>query len=262
MRRVGCYGALPRNFSVPALTFEHYVTKVSALPTSPILVDRMTKVTQWPMYLNDQIGDCTDAGMLHAVSALTAYTGRVPGGALFDDSVPEFMYEMTGDYVPGDSRTDQGATLQSVADFMVSTGVRDTAGNLHKLAAWANIGDPTNLPLLKRVLNTFGTVYCAFDIPSSAEDQFAAGQLWSPVAGSPIVGGHCINLAFSAVGMVHPHRAETFVTWGSEQAATVQWVMQYITEALVLVSPDWLDLNGTTIGGLRMNQLLADMRNL
>jgi hypothetical protein len=259
-RKPGKYGALPRNFSAPGLTFEHYLTSVKALPDSPMFADRITKATGFSMYLNDQLGDCTDAGMLNGVCAMTAFSGRVAGGAVFDNSVPLRMYEATGGYVDGDPSTDNGATLQSVAQYMVSTGVTDTRGNLHKLAAWANVGDPTNLPLLKKVLNTFGTVYCAFDIPQSAETQFAGHNIWSPVAGSPVVGGHCIPLQYSAVGDPGTtHRAETFVTWGSEQPATMAWVSQQITEAMVLVSSDWIDRNGTTIEGLNMAALLQDM---
>lgn len=259
MRTVGKYGLKPRRFG--GLTFEHYLTRPRAMPDAPLYVDRITQVSNWPMYLNDQIGDCTDAGMLHAIQAMTAFSGRVAGGALFTDDVAEHMYEVTGGYVPGDPSTDQGATLESVAQYMVSTGVTDIAGNHHQLAAYANIGDPTNLPLLKKVLNTFGTVYCAFDIPQSAEDQFAAHQIWSEVPDSPTVGGHCIPMQYSAVGVTGTtHRAESFITWGTEQAATMEFVDTQITEAMVLVSYDWIEQNGTTIEGLNLNQLLTDMR--
>jgi len=258
----GKFGAKPRDFSIKAPVFEKYVTDVRALPVAPLRVDRMSKVTRWPMYLNDELGDCTDAGMLHGVSGMTAFSGRVAGGAMFTNSVAEVMYERTGGYVPGDPSTDNGATLQAVAQFMVSTGVTDTKGNLHKLAAYANVGDPTNLPLLKRVLNTFGTVYCAFDIPESAQQQFADHKVWSVIDGSPIVGGHCIPMQYSALGAPNDNRAETFITWGAEQAATAEWVTKYITQAVVLVGNDWIDRNGTTIEGLNMSQLLADMADV
>lgn len=259
-RSAGRLGALPRDFSLPALTFEHYLRAPAALPTAPLLVNYMTEVSSYPMFLNDQLGDCTAAAMLHAISAMTAYSGRIAGGAVFEDQTALSLYEATSGY-NGTPSTDNGATLQSVAAYMTKTGVTDSAGNVHKLAAWANIGDPANLPLLKQVLNTFGTVYCAVNLPDSAETQFGNGEPWSIVPGSPIDGGHCINLQLSAVGEPQPHRAETFITWGAEQPALQTWVTAYISEAVVLVSPDWIDINGTTIEGLDLNQLLSDMRS-
>lgn len=258
-RSAGKLGALPRDFSLPALTFEHYLRAPAALPTAPLLVNYMTKVSSWPMYLNDQLGDCTAAGMLHSISAMTAYSGRVSGGAMFTNDTALGLYKATSGY-NGTPQTDNGATLASVAQYMVSTGVTDTAGNVHKLVGSANVGDPKNLSLLKQILNTFGTVYCAFDIPDSAMTQFESGAPWSIVPGSSIDGGHCVPLQLSAAGDPEPHRSETFITWGAEQNALQTWVTAYITEAMVLVSSDWLDIAGSTVEGLDLNQLLADMR--
>jgi len=259
-RAHGYYGALPRDHSVGAVIFEKYLTNVHALPSAPLTADRLTKVTSWPMYLNDKLSDCTDAGMLHSVAALTAFSGRVPGGAVFDDSVASAMYSATGGYVPGDPSTDNGATLQSVAQYMVDTGVTDTAGNHHQLAAWAQIGDPTNLRLLKKILNVFGTVYCAFDMPQAAETQFDQGKPWIPVSRSADAGGHCMPLQFSAVDDPGYMYNETLITWGAAQKASMGWMHSQLREAIVLVSPDWLDSGGSTVEGLDMNALLADMR--
>jgi hypothetical protein len=244
------------------LTFEHYLTstKFGALPGAPLLTDRVSKVSRWPMYLNNQIGNCTAAAMLHSVAALTAFSGRVPGGAMFANATAELIYEKTGGYVPGDPSTDNGATLQSVCRYMSTIGAKDNYGGQHKLAAWANVGDPTNLSLLKKILNTFGTVYCAFNVDAAAETQFSAEQPWTPVPGSPNIGGHCIPLQLSAVGDPGYLYNETFITWGAEQKASRDWVRAQITEAVVLVSPDWLTAGGTTIEGLDLNALLADMR--
>ena len=36
-------------------------------------VDRASEVTDWPMYLNDALGDCTIAGEGHLFGALSLY---------------------------------------------------------------------------------------------------------------------------------------------------------------------------------------------
>ena len=264
-RTVGLYGANPRDFSMKVPTFEHYLRDIRALPTSPLVANRLSKVpvSNLPMYLNDQIGDCTAAAMLKAVTVMTSFTGSVAGGAVFTDDTALAVYEATGGYVPGQPDTDNGATLQSVCQYMVNTGIVDTKNNRHKLVAYAEIGDYTNLALLKSVLYTFGSVYVAVNIDAAAETQFSNNQPWAPVAGSPNVGGHCIPLELSAVGDTSYNQYNTtFLTWGAEQLANDAWVSQQIQEAVVLVSEDWIQTNGKSVDGINLNGLIADMKTV
>lgn len=262
MTRVhGKRGALPRdNAGLP--TLEAYLTTDAALPSAPGIVDRESVVSSWPMYANDTVGDCTCAAMGHLLAALTAFSGVEPGGAMFTDDTIIGMYSAVSGYVPGNESTDNGATLAAVCSYMTSIGITDTTGRLHRLAGWAEIGDPTNLPLLKRVLSTFGTVYVAFNLPSSAETQFDDEQPWTYVPGSPIAGGHCVCLQYSAVGGPAMPDNQTFITWGAEQKAGYSFSENYLSEAIAVVSQDWIDANGTSIAGLDLAQLLADSKSL
>jgi hypothetical protein len=164
-------GALPRPHNLVLPKLEDYVSK-DLLATAPMPpangnVDRQSKVTNgWPMYMNGPdpnapeviqqaggIGDCTCAGMGHAVSQWTAYSGKVAGGAEFTDATILTMYEAVSGYVLGNESTDNGAALYQVCNYMMNTGIKDTKGNLHKIEGYADISLFNNIGWIKGVLN-------------------------------------------------------------------------------------------------------------
>ena len=253
MPHAGLRGAKPRDFSVKAPVLEAYLTDPKALPRAPRLVDWESKVTDWPMYDNDTIGDCTIAGMFHSIGAMSQYsTGNE---VLFTNDEAVSVYSAISGYVPGDPSTDVGCTLQQVCDYMVQTGAVDVNGKTHKLAGYAEVGDFTNTSLLKQVLYTFGSVYVAVNLPESAEEQFGEDEPWTPVPGSPILGGHCIVLQWNESDV---DDGSSFVTWGSTVRADNAWIDDYVCEAVALVSQDWIEANGDSPSGLDLAQLVAD----
>lgn len=260
MAQVGKLGAKPRDFSVKAPVFESYITDVRALPDAPNVVDRASEVTDWPMYLNDTLGDCTIAGALHSATSLATYAGM--SGVSFEDAEALKAYSAVGGYVPGDPNTDQGCTLQAVCDYWQKTGFADKTGRVHKLAAYAEIGDPTNLALIKQALYVFGTVYMAFNLPESAQQQFAADKIFSYVPGSPIDGGHCMVLQLSAVGDLARDNTEYLITWAKAQPATTGFMQHTVSEAIAVVSPDVIDAQGVNVAGFNLSQLLQDCKAL
>jgi hypothetical protein len=255
----GKYGYQPRDFSKPAPELENYILAATdPLPASPSFVDRETKVTSWPMYKNDTVGDCTVAAMLHAIASMTAFSGVVPGGAMFTDTEAIKIYSAVSGYDPVTGNNDNGATLADVCDYMVKTGAKDTTGRIHKLAAWAEINAYTNLRLLKRVTNAFGSAYLAIDCPYSALDQFDAGQPWTYDPSSAIDGGHAIPLQYSAVN-TGTFDDETIVTWGAEQKMNEAFALNYLVEVVALVSADDINVQtGKNPVGLDLTQLVAD----
>lgn len=238
-------GRLPRDTTRPALTLENYLTG-PGLPPAPLIVDRASKVSSWPMYSNDRIGDCTCAAAGHIIQGWTAYAGTE---STVSNSAVLKGYEAVSGYNPVTGANDNGAQLQDVCKYWEQTGF---AG--HKLAGYAAFGDPTDLYLMRQVLNTFGTVYVGINCPESAQEQF--GQVWEWEPNSPIEGGHAICLqqvVTDQIGINH------FVTWGALQKATNAFVEHYVEEAWCVVSQDWIGANGTTIEGLDLTQLLSDM---
>jgi hypothetical protein len=253
-------GRKPPDYTKSRLWLEDYVTPASWPKFSPV-VDRASKVTQWPMYLNDTYGDCTIAGMGHLYGALTAYAHNTE--AIFNNSVVEAVYERNcPTFNPSTGAGDDGCTLQGVLADQVSNGMADMFGTVHNVVAYAQMKS-IGPRWLAVALEAFGSVYLGVNLPQSAETQFSAGQPWTYVQGSPILGGHCIVLQAVHEAVAHPsqsgNQAFTFVTWGSTVTASWQWCNTYIEEAWVAISQDWLQANGTTVEGFDLAQLQADM---
>ena len=252
-------GALPRDFTLRAPSFESAIVDPRALPNVPLNVDWTTPVTSWPMYSNDIWGDCTVAAMFHAIAALTANSGLVPGGAMFSYDETVTVYEaVCPGFNPNGDRNDNGATLASVCQYGVRNGFTDTSGRVHKLAGWAEIGAYNNLNLLKQCLYVFGTVYLAVNLQDAQQTQFSDGQPWSYVQGSPIDGGHCIPLERSALNDPGVFYNESVITWGAKWKVNRPFLINQLTEAVIFFTEDWIEANGTSPSGLDLTQIIAD----
>jgi hypothetical protein len=210
------------------------------------------------MYSNDVWGDCTVASIFHAISALTANSGLVPGGAQFSlvETIKVYKAVCPGFNSITDAN-DNGATLASVCRYGVSTGFVDTAGRLHKLAGWAEINTYTNLALLKQCLYTFGTVYLAANLQQAQEDQFNNGLPWSWVPGQPYIGGHAFPLEQSALQDPGFMYNEEVVTWGKKQRVNRPFMQQQLVEGIVIFTEDWIEANGTSPSGFDLTQIIA-----
>lgn len=174
-------GRQPNDPRKPRLRWNEYQV---AAPTPPPSADWVSQVKSWPMSLNDSIGDCTAAGAGH-IAQLVNWYGRGQDAPVSDADVLA-MYEAISGYNPADPSTDVGATLQDALNYWRKSGV---GGNT--ITAFAQL-DPQNLDLVRDCISLFGAVYCGLNVPQSAMDQIHAGQPWTLVAGSPILGGHCL----------------------------------------------------------------------
>jgi len=256
-------GALPRDFTQPAPSFEAAIVDPRALPVAPTIVDWTSKVNSWPMYSNDVWGCCTVASIFHAIAALTAFSGLVPGGAMFSLAETTKVYEaVCPGFNPKTDANDNGATLASVCQYGVKTGFTDTAGRVHKLAGWAEIGNYTNLALLKQALWVFGTLYLAANLQQAQEDQFGAGQPWSWVPNSPIIGGHAFPLEQSALNDPGFFYNEEVITWGAKWKVNRPFMTNQLVEGIVIFTEDWIEANGTSPSGLDLTQIITDSHNL
>ncbi len=214
----------------------------------PAVVDWASRVNNWPVYLNDRIGDCTCAALGHALEAWSTYaqgtTLAVP------DSDVLSLYEAVSGYDPQTGANDNGAVEQDVLTYVQKNGIGG-----HKILAFAQV-DHRNLSEMKQALEIFGTLYLGFQVPQSAEDQFGQGQPWTVVPGSPVIGGHAINLQKWDTQYMYP------VTWGKLQPMDEKFWMTYGDEAWVIVTEDWLSKTGVTPTGLNISTLLADFHSI
>lgn len=227
-------GKLPAQPARPQLRASRLL---ATLPMPPAVVDWQSDSITWPMYGNDQVGDCTCAGVGHMVNQLTFYgTGTE---ALPTEEHVLAMYSAITGYTPADPSTDTGAYCQDVLAYWRKTGLED-----HTIVAYASV-DVHNLTEIKQAIAHFGTVYVGMAFPDSAMDQFDAGQTWDVVKGAHIEGGHCV-----IVGS-YDTAAKTFglVTWGAEATMTEAFWRKYVDEAWVVLDQDGLNRAGGYFAG-------------
>jgi hypothetical protein len=262
MPQPGKYGRKSPDPARKRLTLEKYLDprrKLAQGGLPPVAasadVDRASAVPSWPVYLNDQLGDCTIAGIGHMYGAWTWYASGTEG--LFADSQIQAVYSRVGGYVPGDASTDNGCVMQDVLADQVTTGMTDAAGKTHKILAYAGLGNPADEDLLAQVLDVFGSVYVGINVQQQMETEFADGQPWTWQQGAQPVGGHAICLQRRRGGADAPLE---YVTWGALQPATAEFQAYAAEEAWAVVTADWVEANGATIEGMDLQQLLADMQ--
>ncbi len=210
---------------------------VGAYPAAPATVDYISEVAAWPMYLNDQLGDCTIAAAGHMVEAWT----RFGSGTAVEVTNEQILtaYEAVSGYKPGQPDTDQGAVMQDVLDYWRTTGIGG-----HKILAFAEV-DVKSAAELKAAMALFGHVYLGINFPDSAMDQFDAHQPWDVVEDTTIEGGHAIDWGYAADGENH-----RIITWGAVQQMTPAFFAKYVEEAWVVVSAEWLSAAGKSPEGL------------
>jgi hypothetical protein len=221
----------------------------TALPPAPPAVDWTKGITSWGMMLNDQLGDCTIAGVGHAVQVWSANT---TGEITVPDSQILHYYEKWDGYKPKDPSTDQGGVELDVLNDWQKGGF-----DKHKLLAFA---DPafSNVEEVRQAINLFGGVYIGVSLPKTANTQLTAGRVWdvvtpsSPDTAPGSWGGHCVFVPkYDANGF-------TCITWGQLQTMTLAFWNAYVDEAHALLSQDWLNGQGTP-AGLDLAQLKADL---
>lgn len=239
------YGRLPARRDRRTLKLSAYT---SGLPKPPAAVDWLSQVTDWPVYLNQEIGDCTVAAAGHMIEAWTRYGSGTEISVTDQDILA--AYENISGYDPSTGANDNGAVELDVLNYWRQHGVGG-----HKIRAFAKINH-RNLTEVRQAINLFGGIYIGIQVPQSAEDQFAAGQPWTPVCGSPILGGHAVPVG------AYDTRTFTCVTWGRTQPMSNRWWRRYVEEAWAIVTLDFLDAHGHDPQGLDLHQLLADLAHV
>lgn len=238
-------GRLAPDYSKPRLWAEDYYT--TELPPLAAAVDYCSHVPSWPVYLNDQISDCTIAAAGHMIQAWSAYAGTET--AVSDDDVLR-AYEAVSGYDPATGANDNGAVMSGVLAYWQSTGIGG-----HKIEAYAQIRNPTTLAL-NQCLQVFGSCYIGVNLPVSAQDQFPGP--WTYVKGSPIAGGHAICLQRCGPYV----DAETYISWGQPVRTQIKWADTYIEEAWAVLDDLWVTASGKSPAGLDVATMRADMSAL
>lgn len=255
MPEVGMFGRLapPSRTEFPRPLVDDYVNWEyrASLPKPTLTVNRT--VSTWPMYLNDQIGDCTEAAKGHMIQALSA-VGEGKELTVTNKQVLSW-YERDGGYVPGNPSTDNGCQLSTV---LANWKQYDSA--VCQITEFAELASFYEIANLKEALYLFGTVYLGIYVPQSAVDQYHAGEPWTYVPGSQIVGGHAICLQ-EVLAPGNDNMLQV-VTWGQLWPMDREFFWHYCEEAWVMISPDWFNSSGVDTDGFNMAELQSDFSEM
>jgi hypothetical protein len=210
------------------------------------VVKNSENVTNWGMMLNGPntygqgissqgLGDCTIAGVAHAIQVWTLAKGSEV--TLPDPTILQY-YEKWDGYKPGDPNSDQGGEeLQVLKDW------RKEGFDSHKLQAFAD-PDPQDGLHIRQAIALFGGLYIGLKLPISAQTQ----DVWD-VAGGPngepgSWGGHAVFVPdYDPSGL-------TCITWGELKTMTWAFLGTYCDEAHALLSPDWSPPSGFDMAAL------------
>jgi len=212
------------------------------LPTAPVSVS-VPKVASWEMLGNDQYGDCTFAGIVHARMA-TASTLSLK------ETFPTTQ-QVVQAYLKYTNGQDSGAVEADLLKYWQSNPLFGS-----KIAAYAPT-DRADFQELKSVIASYGLAYIGIELPTPAESQFAAHKPWTLThtqADRNILGGHCIIL----VGYDKDYAYG--ITWGAVQPIAWSWLQAYMDESWAIITPE-IVIAGK-YGQLRLNDLLADIEKL
>lgn len=210
------------------------------LETPPTTMNWYGEVKSWPMLLNDTLGDCGPAAVLHCIQQRLAYAGNpvVP-----TDAEVTKVYEELGGYVPGDPSTDQGVDFYQSMNLWTSKGVPGPAGT-DKLSGYVTIGHE-NPNWLEFAIWKFGGVHLAIACPESwAQTDPYVFDL--PIG--QIAGGHWVYLCGyepTALGVEYD-----CISWGARHRMTQRAAKQVTQAAACILDRDWLTATGVDPAGI------------
>lgn len=179
----------------------------------------------WGMLANDHVGDCTIAGVGHAIATWRSFT---PPFTLMTDKEAIAAYTAITGYTPSNPATDQGAIITDVLNYWHNTGIV-CGGKLDKLTGYKGI-DPKDHNMITAAVAGDGIVMCGVILH---EAQMQGEGPWSTFTG-PEEGGHCVVI--NQVTKLGP----VCVTWGALMPITWEWWDACCEEAYGLLSPDWV----------------------
>ena len=231
------------------MRFANYVKP--ALPSPPILVDYGDQVTTWPMYYNDQYGDCTCAAAAHMVQNWTA--NATTEVTVPPPSVLSFYEHFVGTPPPPDA----GCDMLSVLKYWRRAGV-----DRHKVLAFASI-DLQNQAQAQSACWLFGSVYIGVALPDFATQGDMLTVPWVVPPGGPVGSaapnpdnGHCIPaVSYDAENLY-------VVTWGEIKSMSWGFYSAYADESFAVISQDFIEANGLNPAGFDLAALETDLKQI
>jgi len=238
-------GKLAPKHDPRTLKLSKYATR---LPPPPPRISWGDGVHLWPMFRNDQLGDCTIAAAGHMVEAWTTESRHREAVVTERDVL--HAYEAVSGYNPITGENDNGAVELDVLKYWRSHGI---AGR--KITAFASVNH-SNVSEVKTATWLFGGLYLGVELPVTAQTQ----DIWDVVRGGldsapGSWGGHAVDVVSYDLEYV------TVITWGAPLKMTWAFFLTYVSEAYAVLSPDWLRQNKSP-SGFNLAALLLDLAAL
>jgi len=229
----------------PTLRFGSFLVK--SPPSPPTHWDGRGAGIRWPMYANDQWGDCVFACIGHMLGLWTLdESGKE---VLFTDSEVVQWYSAVTGFDPRRPWTDQGAVIQDALDYWTSKGY-----SKHMLAGYLTV-EPNNVDHARLAAFVFGGLDLGVMLPAAWQHATGPGLVWDVgpnqngawAPGS--WGGHSVPV------VQWDYEGLTVVTWGKEQRMSWAALARYCDEVWAPVSWEWC-VDDTTPSGVRKQDLI------
>jgi hypothetical protein len=235
------------------------------IPATPRLRYWSRAMTNVGIVLNDKLGICAIATIVHMIQNFTANAGRQ---IIISDAEALKVYSYISGYDPnaqldakGENPTDTGCCVLDVLKYWKKYGIVDVDGNVHKILAFAQV-DPTNLDQCRIGINVFEGLYLGLALPKFI-DELPEKALWTPdsklmtpedlLAGG--LGGHAVP----ALDFDQDQGQIDNCTWGYMQGMSDEFFTNYTDEAYIVVTQDQVDAKGLNPLGIDLKALLSDM---
>jgi hypothetical protein len=222
-----------------------------ALPSPPASVEYGAQVTTWPMYYNDQYGDCTCAAAGHMIQNWTANaTAEV---TVPPPNVLTFYEHFVGTPPPPDA----GCDMLSVLKYWRRRGIGS-----HKVLAFTSI-DLQDQAQAQSACWLFGSVYIGVALPDFATQGDMLTVPWVVPPGGPVGSaapnpdnGHCIPaVSYDADNLY-------VVTWGEIKSMSWGFYNAYADESFAVISKDFIEANGLNPAGFDLAALETDLKQI
>lgn len=238
-------GKLTARHDKRTLQLAKYLT--SALPLPPATCDWTTKVTSWPMMMNDQLGDCTCAAAGHLIELWTANSGSL---IVPTDQQIVAAYEAITGYNPATGANDNGAVETDVLNYWRQNNIGG-----YGIVGYAAL-EPHNHQHVMDAVYLFGGCYIGVSLPTSAQNQ----TVWSVPPGGAVGDGAPGSWGGHAVPIVaYDQRGLTCITWGAPLTMTWQFWDTYCEESYAILSNNWFNGQNKAPNGFDLATLQADL---
>lgn len=216
-------------------------------PVFPAQANVGAGISSWPMYANDQYGDCTCAAAGHMEEVWTSQVDGTP--RVYDNAVILALYNLVN------GGRDDGANMLDVLSAWRHQGLGGDP-----ILAYCEV-DHRSHDMAKAAIWYFSGLYVGVNLPATAQAQTGpGGSVWDVVpGGAPNTapgswGGHAIN----AVG--YDDAGVTVVTWGALQRMTWAFWDAYVDETYAVLPSDYDRLQGKALAnGFNEDQLKQDL---